>query len=203
MSLVGELAPGALGIALVSYTETIAAGRAFAVQEDPNINPNRELIATGIANLGGAVLGSMPAGGGTSQTAVVRAIGGRSQITLLVTAASALAIMLLFAPVLGLMPHATLAAVVIFYSVGLIQPAEFAAIRKVRTMEFRWALLACIGVLVWGTLQGIVVAIIVSFISLARQTFHVQVSVIGRKRGTDILRPLSPTIRMMKHLENS
>jgi MFS superfamily sulfate permease-like transporter len=100
--------------------------------------------------------------------------------------------MLLFAPVLGLMPHATLAAVVIFYSVGLIQPAEFAAIRKVRTMEFRWALLACIGVLVWGTLQGIVVAIIVSFISLARQTFHVQVSVIGRKRGTDILRPLSP-----------
>jgi SulP family sulfate permease len=93
---------------------------------------------------------------------------------------------------LGLMPHATLAAVVIVYSVGLIQPGEFLAIRKVRTMEFRWALIAGAGVLVFGTLNGIVVAIIVSMIGLASQTAHPRVSVIGRKRGTDVLRPLSP-----------
>jgi len=93
---------------------------------------------------------------------------------------------------LGLMPHATLAAVVIVYSVGLIQPAEFRAIRNVRTMEFRWALIACVGVLVFGTLKGIVVAIIVSMIGLASQTAHPRLSVIGRKRGTDVLRPLSP-----------
>ncbi len=58
--------------------------------------------------------------------------------------------------------YATLAAIVIFYSIGLIKPAEFVAIRKVRTMEFRWALLACLGVLIWGALHGIVVAIILS-----------------------------------------
>ena len=73
-----------------------------------------------------------------------------------------------------------------------IQPVEFLAIRKVRTMEFRWALIACAGVLVFGTLNGIVVAIIVSMIGLASQTAHPRVSVIGRKRGTDVLRPLSP-----------
>ena len=100
--------------------------------------------------------------------------------------------MLLLAPLLGLMPHATLAAVVIVYSVGLIQPAEFLAIRGVRSMEFRWALIACVGVLVFGTLKGIVVAIIVSMIGLASQTAHPRVSVIGRKRGADVLRPLSP-----------
>ena len=77
------------------------------------------------------------------------------------------------------------AAVVIVYSVGLIQPGEFLAIRRVRTMEFRWALIACAGVLVFGTLDGIVVAIIVSMIGLASQTAHPRVSVIGRKRGTD------------------
>ncbi len=192
LSLIAELAPAALGIALMSYTETIAAGRAFAVQGEPPIRPNRELIATGVANLGGAFLGSMPAGGGTSQTAVVRAVGGRSQLASMVTAASAVAVMLLFAPVLGLMPHATLAAIVIFYSVGLIKPAEFIAIRKIRTMEFRWALLACLGVLIWGTLHGIVVAIIVSLIALAAQTAHPRVSLIGRKRGTDVLRPFAP-----------
>jgi MFS superfamily sulfate permease-like transporter len=81
---------------------------------------------------------------------------------------------------------------VIVYSVGLIQPAEFYAIRSVRSMEFRWALIACAGVLFFGTLKGIVVAIIASMIGLAGQTAHPRVSVIGRKRGTDVLRPLSP-----------
>jgi len=192
LALLGDLAPGALGIALMSFTETIAAGRAFARPGDPAIDANRELVATGAANLGGALLGAMPAGGGTSQTAVVRSAGGQSQKASLVTAAAALATMLLLAPLLGLLPNATLAAIVIVYSVGLIQPAEFRAIRSVRTMEFRWALIACLGVLVFGTLKGIVVAIIVSMIGLAGQVAHPRVSVIGRKRGADVLRPLSP-----------
>jgi sulfate permease, SulP family len=192
LALVEQMLPGALGIALMSFTETIAAGRAFAHPSDPPINANRELIATGAANLGGALIGAMPAGGGTSQTAVVQAAGGRSQKASLVTAATALATMLLLAPLLGLMPNATLAAVVIVYSVGLIQPAEFRAIRRVRLMEFRWALIACVGVLVFGTLKGIAVAIIVSMIALASQTAAPRVSVVGRKRGADVLRPLSP-----------
>jgi high affinity sulfate transporter 1 len=190
--LIAELAPGALGIALMSFTETIAAGRAFAKPGDPPIDANRELVATGAANLAGAVLGAMPAGGGTSQSAVVRSAGGRSQKASLVTAAAALATMLLLAPVLGLLPNATLAAVVIVYSMGLIQPAEFRAIRNVRSMEFRWAVVACAGVLLFGTLKGIIVAIVVSMIGLAGQTAYPRVSVIGRKRGADVLRPLSP-----------
>jgi len=192
LALVEQLVPGALGIALMSFTETIAAGRAFARPGDPTISANRELVATGAANLGGALFGAMPAGGGTSQTAVVRTVGGRSQKASLVTAGAAVATMLLLAPVLGLMPHATLAAVVIVYSVGLIQPAEFRAIRGVRWMEYRWALVAFFGVLVFGTLKGIVVAIIVSMIGLASQTAHPRLSIIGRKRGADVLRPLSP-----------
>jgi high affinity sulfate transporter 1 len=192
LSLVADMAPAALGIALMSFTETIAAGRAFARPSEPPINANRELVATGIANVGGALLGAMPAGGGTSQTAVVRSAGGRSQKASLVTGGAALATMLLLAPLLGLLPNATLAAIVIVYSVGLIQPAEFRAIRSVRTMEFRWALIACVGVLLFGTLKGIVVAIIVSMIGLASQTAHPRVSVIVRKRGADVLRPLSP-----------
>ena len=192
LALAQQLLPGALGVALMSFTETIAAGRAFAARDDPTIDARRELIATGAANLGGALSGTMPAGGGTSQTAVVRAVGGRTQQASLATAAMAALVMLLLAQLLGLMPHATLAAVVIVYSVGLIQPGEFAAIRRVRTMEFRWALVACLGVLVFGTLKGIVVAIVLSLIGLASQTARPQVYAIGRKRGADVLRPLSP-----------
>jgi SulP family sulfate permease len=191
-ALMAQLTPGALGIALMSFTETIAAGRAFARRDDPPISANRELVATGAANVGGALFGAMPAGGGTSQTAVVRSAGGRAQRASLVTAGAALATMLLLAPVLGLVPQATLAAIVIVYSIGLIRPAEFRAILGVRTMEFRWALIACVGVLVFGTLEGIVVAITASMIGLSSQVAYPPVYVIGRKRGADVLRPLSP-----------
>jgi high affinity sulfate transporter 1 len=189
--LVQQLLPGAFGIALMSFSETIAAGRAFAAPSEPPIKANRELLASGAANLCGAFLGAMPAGGGTSQTAVVRAVGGVTQKASLVTAAAAAATMLVLAPLLGLLPQAVLAAVVIVYSVGLIQPGEFAAILKIRTMEFRWALAAFVGVLVFGTLKGIVVAIVLSMIGLASQAAHPKVHVIGRKRGADVLRPLS------------
>ncbi|MDO8844445.1 SulP family inorganic anion transporter [Methylicorpusculum sp.] len=192
LALIEQMLPGALGIALMSFTESIAAARAFAASAEPPINANRELLALGAANLGGALSGAMPAGGGTSQTAVVRAAGGQSQKSSLVTAATAAATMLLIAPLIGLLPHATLAAVVIVYSVGLIQPAEFINILKVRTMEFRWAIVACLGVLIFGTLQGIVVAIILSVIGLASQSAHPRIYVIGRKRGTSVLRPLTP-----------
>ena len=192
VALVEQLLPGAFGIALMSFTESIAAGRAFADKIESPIVANRELIALGAANLGGALFGAMPAGGGTTQTAVVRAAGAHSQKASLVTAGAAALIMLLLAPLLGLLPYATLAAVVIVYSVGLIQPAEFLAISMVRKMEFYWAVTACVGVLIFGTLQGIVVAIIVSAIGLMSQVAYPHVYVIGRKPGKDELRPLSP-----------
>ena len=190
--LVIMLLPGAIGIALMSFTETIAAGRAFAVPSDPPIRANRELLAIGAANLSGAFFGAMPAGGGTSQTAVVRAVGGRTQKASLVTAAVSAATMLALAPLLGLLPQAVLAAIVIVYSIGLIQPLEFASIRKVRTMEFRWALAAFLGVLAFGTLQGIIVAIVLSLLGLSSQAARPRIHVIGRKRGEDLLRPVSP-----------
>jgi SulP family sulfate permease len=192
VDLIRQLLPGAIGIALMSFTETIAAGRAFAALSDPPIRPNRELVATGAANLSGAFFGAMPAGGGTSQTAVVRAVGGRTQKASMVTAAASVATMLVLAPMLGLLPQAALAAIVIVYSVGLIKPAEFASIRNVRRMEFRWALAAFLGVLVFGTLQGIVVAIVLSLVGLSSQAANPRIHVVGRKRGTDSLRPLSP-----------
>ena len=190
-SMLATLWPPALGIALMSFTETIAAGRAFTREGDPQPAANRELLATGIANAGGALLGAMPSGGGTSQTAVNLQAGARTQAACLVTAATALGTMLVLAPLIGLMPQATLAAVVIVYSVGLIKPAEFRAVLRVRRTEFAWALVALIGVVLLGTLKGILVAIVVSLAALAHQLADLPVYVLVRKRGTAVYRPVS------------
>ncbi len=190
-ALAQRLWPGALGIALMSFTETIAAGRAFAKADEPAPRPNMELLATGIANMGGAFVGAMPAGGGTSQTAVNRLAGARTQLAELVTAAAALATMLLLAPLMALMPQATLAAVVVVYSIGMIRPDEFRDILSVRRTEFVWAVTAFAGVVLLGTLKGIIVAIIVSLVALAYQAADPPVYVLGRKPGTNVFRPRS------------
>lgn len=191
LDLVQQLWPGALGIALISFTESIAAARAFAERTEPRPKPNQELLATGIGNAIGGLFGAMPSGGGTSQTAVNRRAGARTQVAPLVTAAVALATLLFLAPLMEWMPQATLAAVVIVYSIGLIQPAEFLAILRIRRMEFLWALAACGGVVLLGTLQGIVVAIIVSLLGLSYQAAHPRLYNLGRKPGSDVFRPRS------------
>ncbi len=190
-TLAAQLWPGALGIALMSFTETIAAGRAFAKSGEPPPKANRELLATGLANAGGAFLGSMPAGGGTTQTAVNSLAGARTQVAELVTAGITLVTMVFLAPLIAMMPQATLAAVVIVYSIGLIRPVEFRDILTVRRTEFIWALTAFAGVVLLGTLKGIIVAIAVSLVALAYQSVDPPVYVLGRKRGTNVFRPLT------------
>jgi len=192
LDLVMQLWPAAAGIALMSFTESIAAARAFAQPGEPRPTPNRELLALGVANAAGGLLGAMPAGGGTTQTAVNRKAGARTQLAELVTAAVAVATLLLLAPVIALMPSAVLAAVVIAYSVDLIQPAEFVEIKRVRGVEFVWALIACAGVVFLGTLQGILVAVLASLVALAHQAYNPPVYVVGRKPGTDVFRARTP-----------
>jgi len=145
-----------------------------------------------MANLAGSLFHIMPAGGGTSQTAVNDSAGARSQLAGVVTAAVVVATLLFLAPLFGLMPHPTLAAVVVIASIGLISPAEFRAILKIRSMEFRWALIAMTGVLLIGTLKGIMVAVLVSLLSLVIRASLRPLHVLGRKPGTNVFRPLSP-----------
>lgn len=191
LDLAAEMWPAAAGIALMSFTETIAAARAFSAPGEPRPVPNQELLAVGLANVAGGFIGAMPAGGGTSQTAVNRAAGARTQLAELITAAAALATLLLLAPLIALMPQAALAAVVVVYSLGLIQPGEFLQILRVRRIEFRWALIALVGVMILGTLKGILVAVIVSVLALAQQAYSPPVYALGRKRGTSVFRALS------------
>jgi SulP family sulfate permease len=186
--LVGILWPGALGIALMSFTESIAAGRAFARHDDPRPVANRELVALGAANLAGSLFQCFPAGGGTSQTAVNAQAGARTQVAELVTVVMVLATILILAPFVSLLPQATLAAIVIVTSLPLLSVADFRSILRIRRTEFLWALAAGIGVVIIGTLQGILIAIAISVLTLIYQANHPLVYIVRRKPGTNVFR---------------
>lgn len=191
LQLLTSLWPGALGIALMSFTESIAAGRAFARPQDPRPAPNRELIALGAANLAGSFFQSFPAGGGTSQTAVNSHAGARTQVAELVTAAMVVATLLFLSSLLSALPQATLAAVVVVTTLPLLSTRDFRSILRVRRTEFLWSIAACAGVVILGTLQGILVAIAISILTLFYQANHPPVYLLRRKTGTTVFRPQS------------
>jgi high affinity sulfate transporter 1 len=191
LDLVAKLWPGAAGIALMSFTQSIAAARTYRNPREPRPAPNQELLAVGVANVAGGFFGAMPGGGSTVPTAINRRAGARTQLAGLVTAAAALATLLLLAPVIALLPQAALATLVMVNVLSLIRPAEFREIRRVRRIEFHWAVVAFIGVVLLGTLQGILVAVIVSLLALAHQVYNPPVYALGRKHGTDVFRELT------------
>jgi MFS superfamily sulfate permease-like transporter len=76
-------------------------------------------------------------------------------------------------------------------AVPLLSVAEFRSILAIRRTEFIWALATCAGVVLIGTLEGILVAIAISVFTLIYQANHPLVYVVRRKTGTDLFRPQS------------
>jgi MFS superfamily sulfate permease-like transporter len=99
--------------------------------------------------------------------------------------------MLYLAPLLGLMPKATLAAVLVATTVGLVKPKELKAIAGVRKREFGWALVALVGVLAFGTQNGILLAVGISLLHLMYEANNPDVYQLRRKPGTAVFRPVA------------
>lgn len=188
--LFGQLWLGAAGIALLNFVESIATARIFAHTYDPPVEPNQELLALGLANLGGSFFQGYPAGGGTSQTAVANKAGAKSQITSLVVAGSAALTLLFLSGLIAQMPQATLGAMVLVVASGLINIEDFRDIARIHRIELGWALIAFTCAIFLGTLEGIIAAVIASLASLLYIANHHDVYELGRKPGTDIYRPL-------------
>jgi high affinity sulfate transporter 1 len=192
LSLVSQLWAGALGIALMSFIESNAAGRSFLRKGEPPINANQELVALGIANIGSSLFQGYAGGGGTSITAVNRNAGAKTQLTSIIIVITVILTLLFLASVIGLLPQATLGAMVMVAAAGLISIQSFREIRRIRNTEFIWALIAFLGVVLLGTLEGILIAVLISILTLFIQSSFPPVYALARKPGTDVFRPLSP-----------
>ena len=186
LSLVALLWPAALGIALMSFTETVATARTFCQRDDPPINANQELLAVGAANVAAAFVGGLPAGGGASQTAIADAAGARSQLAQWINAAAVLLTLLLLSRLIGLLPRAALGALILVSAASMIQPASFRAILQVRRDEVSWALVTLLGVIVIGTLNGILIAVAISMLTLMYQANHPPVYALAWNRAQRI-----------------
>ncbi|GHE30705.1 SulP family inorganic anion transporter [Streptomyces capitiformicae] len=151
----------ALGVLLVSYTDVVLTARAFTVHEDkgPRLDPNQEFLALGAANLGAGVLHGMPVSSSASRTALASTAGARSQAYTLVSGVAVLAVLLFLGSLLTRTPSAVLGAIVVYAAVHMVDLAGFRRLASFRRREALLAVGCLAGVLAWGILYGVLVAV--------------------------------------------
>jgi MFS superfamily sulfate permease-like transporter len=104
---VAQLIPGALAIAMMAFLETVSTARGIRKSEDPQLDPDRELTASGLAAVLGSLFHTLPPSAGFSQSQVNSRSGARTQVSSLVTAAL----------VAGLLPAVAIGVLLTLYAV--------------------------------------------------------------------------------------
>jgi high affinity sulfate transporter 1 len=183
LSDLGLLAGGALGIALVSLTDTISTASSFAARSGDEVDGEKEMIGIGAANLAAGLFQGFPVSTSGSRTAVAEQAGAKTQVTGLVGAVAIALILLFFPGLLRDLPQPTLAAVVIAASVSLADIPETLRLRRVRRTEFLLSMAAFLGVVLLGVLPGIAVAVALSIGNVFRRAWWPYQTVLGRVPG--------------------
>jgi sulfate permease, SulP family len=181
---VGALAGGAFGIALVGYAEAVTVARSTATTHGYAVRPDRELVALGGANLLAGLSQGFVQSGGASQTAAADRAGGHTQATSLVAAVLVLLTGGLLAPLFEDLPQATLGAIVIVAITGFLRVGELRRLARLRRSAIVLALVALVGVLVLGILNGLLVAAGLSLVGVIWLMSRPAVGELGRAPET-------------------
>jgi len=185
------LANLAFACVLLSYIESISAARTFALKHRYEVNPRQELLALGGANLLAGLFQGYPSAGGLSQSAVNEKAGARTPLSLVVASLSIALVLLFLTGLFRNLPNAVLAAVVLVAVKGLINLKELRHLFAVSRLDFAAAIVALLGVLLLGILNGVIFAVIASVLMLLKRSSTPHVAFLGRIPGTNRFSDLS------------
>jgi sulfate permease, SulP family len=175
-----SLLPAALAISLVGYMEGYAGGQALASKRREKIDPNQELLALGVANLGAAVTGGYPVTGGVSRSVVNSAAGANTGLASIVTGLLVAVTVMFLTPLFYFLPQACLAAVIITAVYTLI---DVATLRRMWAYDKGDAIawLTTFGaVLALGVEKGIMLGALIALALHLWQTSHPHIAIVGR-----------------------
>jgi sulfate permease, SulP family len=190
-----ELAAAAAGVMLVGFAEGLGAAKTYAATHHYEVDPNRELVGLGAANLGSGLSSGMVVNGSLSKTAVNGGAGANSQVSGLVVAALTILTLLFLTGLFENLPEATLAAVVIAAVIELVDLPALSALYRIATRQLRGiygiaarpdfiaAVAAMAGVLVFDTLPGLVIGVVVSLLLLLYRASRPHIAVLGQVPG--------------------
>ena len=174
---------GGLAVALVSFADTSVLSRVYAARAGTFVDPNQEMVGLGIANLAVGIFQGFPISASASRTPVAEAAGAKTQLAGIVGAIAVAGLLLVAPSLLGKLPTATLAAVVIASAIALIEVKDLRRIYRIQRWEF-WLSIACMaGVAVLGAIEGIALAIVIAVIEFLWDGWRPHFAVLGRVDG--------------------
>ena len=174
-----SLLPASLTIAMIGYLESFAVAGIIADKEKYRIDPNRELLGLGAANLAAAFFSGYPVTGGFSRTAVNHRAGARTGLAGLVTALIISVILLWFTHLFHYLPTTVLAAIVIIAVAGLVETAEARYLFRVKPSDGMTFLLTFLVTLAFGVEWGIVAGVIFSLLVFIWRSAHPHIAQLG------------------------
>jgi SulP family sulfate permease len=182
------LLPGAAGIVLVAFSESVAIARSYATSHGYEVDPNQEMIGLGFANLGAGLSQGFVVDGSMSRSSAADQAGVKSQMSSIILAAMVLVTILALTPLFHSLPDATLGAIVIHAVWHLIDFSKLKRIYKIRFDDFTAASVALLGVLVLGILPGLIFAVLLSLLLLLRRIKTPSTAVLGKVPDKEVFR---------------
>ncbi len=173
------LFPGALALAALIFADSLALARNYALRHGYRLDPNREMMALGLANLASGALAGIAVDASYSRTAAGEVSGGRTPLAAVFCSLLTLLTLLFFTGLLRHVPHAALSAVVIFAVSRLVRPREILRLRGVSRPDFALALAAFFGVLLFGVLAGIAVGVLLALAAVVGRVSRPHTAVLG------------------------
>ncbi len=181
----GDLLPLAAGLGLVGFSEAILTARAFGEQHGEVVDANRELIALGVGNVGVGFTQGFPTSASQSRTAVADTSGMKTQLAQMLAGVAVAVFLVFFTGILKNVPQVALAAIVIFAALGLFDDRQLRVLYRTDRVEFGLAIATFIGVVAFGMLTGILVAVGLSLAVFLRGVVRPHDAVLGPVDGVD------------------
>jgi len=176
----GRLFTAGAALALVGLAEGLSAARLFAGRGGYRIDADQELVAAGAANVACGIFGGLGVAGSLSKTAAVSEARGRTQVAGLAAAVLALVVIVAIAPALSVLPRAVLSAIVVNAVWKLMDFPALGRYARVRRNDIVAAVVAGVGVLALGPLDGLLLAIAGSVLGLVFRSSRVDIETMGK-----------------------
>ena len=175
----------AVAVFILSYSEGYGVATNYAIKNRYKLDANRELLALGASNVAVGLFHGYPVGGSVSRTAVNNESGAKTPLAGGISGLFILVVLVFLTSLFFNLPETILAAIVIFAVRGLLDIPHFRLIYNFSRIEFAIAILTLLSVLIFGTIQGLIIGIILSILVLINKIKKPHITILGQVPGTD------------------
>jgi SulP family sulfate permease len=180
----------AAGIALLAYADSVVTAESLARPAGYDIDADQEFFGLGMASIFSGFFQGFPVNGSQTRSVVLADSGARTQMSGLISSVLVVITLLLLTPAFEILPNVALAAIVIVAGIGLLDLPELKRLWRIQKADFALTILTALAVVVIGMLPGILIAVVLSLLDVARRSSTPHTAILVQVPDTDTFRDI-------------